>query len=657
MLLGKEFIQGILDLFTRTERVHFFESSILFNVEELRCCIGSKETKLLEKILPIVAVFAEEVCLRKSAWFPLVFDSMVSSGRSKQITIYFDEIEEVEKDAADAIQKLNKGNVPIHMVLFDASVLMVLKECRLDFVEMKVQPWSTLLKCLNSCECRIQRMDLSYYTFDSEKQFTFKNPNLSSVTELVLPDLCGGPDILDFARIRKIFPNVEKLDGDVIFPSNNAETIASFLNTLTTNISEASQKEIRLIAKYFYHLTLEDLAMIQSLITDFQELDSSTFQWTNSENNLKTQLFYRKLTFFEIVKLEQRNSFGFKWFHDLFQKIMSARPNNDVKNCGKIHKNTSERIRKRGSSKSTPDYVGLKDAHRIRHTARDRNHDHDEVECEVKPHWMKSNEKFAEPFSSKKKHKKSKTERQHQQSLKSRRKNKDKHGQRREKLKDSLRRSKQRRKQPKPESSTQPSDAVKDSKEGKDASPNMVVKTSPTTTTNQTTTPTSTTPVTDKKSDKKEQQSSSTAGDDAPVKKDKNAPEPEKPIITSKELFGPPIFSAQPSVTGSDTKTNGKSPKNKKKKGDDNEMTDNTPTVFESIDAPIRPLHDALPVRKIDTTKVLPKIGTGKAEFVIDDTPTAYEKKKKKDASDDEERSTYIPYLAAYRYVPKNNFR
>lgn len=58
-----------------------------------------------------------------------------------------------------------------------------------------------------------------------------------------------------------------------------------------------------------------------------------------------------------------------------------------------------------------------------------------------------------------------------------------------------------------------------------------------------------------------------------------------------------------------------------------------------------------MPVRKIDTTKEIPKAGTGRAELLIDETPTAYEKKKPKPNDSDSERSTYIPYYAAYKHT------
>uniref|UniRef100_A0A914XZQ9 Uncharacterized protein n=1 Tax=Panagrolaimus superbus TaxID=310955 RepID=A0A914XZQ9_9BILA len=98
-------------------------------------------------------------------------------------------------------------------------------------------------------------------------------------------------------------------------------------------------------------------------------------------------------------------------------------------------------------------------------------------------------------------------------------------------------------------------------------------------------------------------------------------------------------------------KDSNKESSKKKKKNSSQELTDNTPTVFESVDCPLNPVVEERPVHKIEmpTGK-----GTGKAAVRVDNTPTAYgtvqpKKKSKKKEGDSDDDSDYLPIHPAYK--------
>uniref|UniRef100_A0AC35FTW9 Uncharacterized protein n=1 Tax=Panagrolaimus sp. PS1159 TaxID=55785 RepID=A0AC35FTW9_9BILA len=97
------------------------------------------------------------------------------------------------------------------------------------------------------------------------------------------------------------------------------------------------------------------------------------------------------------------------------------------------------------------------------------------------------------------------------------------------------------------------------------------------------------------------------------------------------------------------------SPK-KKKKNSTQEATDNSPTVFERVDAPLKPMVEEMPTHKIELPPTNVPGKAAKAVVCVDDTPTAYgtvktqkKKSKKKNGESNSDDSEYLPIHPAYK--------
>uniref|UniRef100_A0A7E4VI05 BLVR domain-containing protein n=1 Tax=Panagrellus redivivus TaxID=6233 RepID=A0A7E4VI05_PANRE len=182
-----------------------------------------------------------------------------------------------------------------------------------------------------------------------------------------------------------------------------------------------------------------------------------------------------------------------------------------------------------------------------------------------------------------------------------------------------------------------------------------------------------------RKRDKDKQQESSSSSSDRAKDKEKDKPRPHSRELATKpsnQKFGdinPAMIGVAAAVSGDNNEKelvpvvgpiNANTPyihpdhkkhqdalsrqeRKKKKKQKELDDLENAPTVFESVDAPIRPTTDDMPIRKIETTKEFPKEGTGKATVCIDETPTAYGQVEKK--HDDDGKSTYLPLFPSYK--------